>query len=481
MYRYSTPPKENDNEHFYNFFNKAKNDSNGGGLHIDTQSLGITFPHERPVSHQRQSSCPSPLMASCEPPLSPTGSPSSSSSSTSTSPALKDIGVNIPHTQHRVARNKSVITRKTSAPSPHVTCQSWEHLKSPAATFLASFASPTVPSSSCFSPTSPQRTSLTGFYQEEQQGDEIDDYVMNQVIGCGGFSTVRKGYCISNGQTVAIKIIKKKNTETEDHHLERELEIWQSLDHPNVVRIQKVLETDHATYVVCDYCSHGTLLERLQAQPTRPLSDQEKKQLFLQLCKVVDHLHRWCNVVHKDIKLDNILLDDDCNIKLCDFGLAVYQRHTTMTSHLSSLQQQQQQEHQQQKTMQHDNNNNNNNDDDVDTTLAAATSSLSTATSSAVGGSLAYCAPEQIKASHVLTCPKTDIWSLGVVLFAMFAGRLPFDDDYDVRLRQTILSGRYQVPDSFSPELTDLISHCLDPNPETRYSLDDIMKHPWWN
>jgi serine/threonine protein kinase len=357
-----------------------------------------------------------------------------------------------------VARNKSTIIRQTSAPSPQVTCQSWEHLKSPAASFLASFASPTTSGSNTSSTESTSTTSsstttststlthrpsLSTFF-EEQQGDEIDDYVMNQIIGYGGFSTVRKGYCISNGQTVAIKIIRKNGQEST---LEQELEVWQTLDHDNVVRIQKVLETDYATYVVCDYCANGTLLQHLLSHS---LDICEKKRLFSQLCSVVDYLHRKCNVIHKDIKLDNILLDDDMNIKLCDFGLAVYQRHSVAPTHLAQV-----------------------------ARPGSPLSPPSTTTTCAVGGSLAYCAPEQIKASYVLTCPKTDVWSLGVVLFAMFAGRLPFDDDYDVRLRSTILNGHYQIPDTFSSPLADLISHCLQSDPSQRYSLDQVINHPW--
>ncbi|KAI8338892.1 kinase-like domain-containing protein [Chlamydoabsidia padenii] len=443
MYNLATTPEEK-HDHFYNYFKGKTND--GTSLHIDTQALGIRFHHDRHSQqlnppHQRKLSNVSPLDTSRAPPLSPACSPISSSP---TSPGLQqDSGVNIPH---RVRRNKSIITRKTSAQSSTspVSSQSYEHIKSPAASFLASFAAPTSPP-----PSDSHRPSLSTYF-EEQTGDEIDDYVMNQIIGYGGFSTVRKGYCISNGQTVAIKIIKKKTQDplSTDEALERELDIWQTLDHDNIVRIQKVLETDYATYVVCDYCANGSLLDRLLAQP--PLSDQEKKRLFSQLCDVVHYLHKQANVIHRDIKLDNILLDDDMNIKLCDFGLAVYQ--TVTLTHLETV------AHPNSPLSSGDNDDNN---------------------SAPVGGSLAYCAPEQIKSTRVLTCPKTDVWSLGVVLFAMFAGRLPFDDDYDVRLRQSILSGQYTIPDRFSSGLADLVSHCLDLDPTTRFSLDQIMNHSW--
>ncbi|SAL96707.1 hypothetical protein [Absidia glauca] len=443
MYNLTTTPKDTTNsnsDHFFNYFKEKTNDD----LHIDTQSLGIHFQHGQQIPHRRASAV-SPLTR--EPFLSPVCSPTSSSSSSSlagTSPKDDTAGLNIPHTQPRVRRNKSIITRKTSAPS-QVTSQSYDHIKSPAASFLASFASP--PSSTSPPSHNSHRPSLTTFF-EEQSGDEIDDYVMNQMIGSGGFSTVRKGYCISNGQTVAIKIIKKKPLDplSADEALERELEIWQTLDHANVVRIQKVLETDHATFVVCDYCANGTLLDRLLAQPTNPLSDSEKKHLFSQLCSAVHYLHKKCNVIHRDIKLDNVLLDDAMNVKLCDFGLAVYQKvmptHLEKVAHPDAKEEQEQGDH-------------------------------------SVGGSLAYCAPEQLKSSKVLACPKTDVWSLGVVLFAMFAGRLPFDDDYDVRLRKAILSGEFVMPDDFPPELADLVSHCLDLDPVARYSLDQIIDHPW--
>ncbi|CAO3629663.1 unnamed protein product [Cunninghamella echinulata] len=478
MFNYSTLPK--DNNHYYQYLKGNRNN----GLHINTQSLGIHFNDQQQQEQQQDQSITSPsLLATCEPPLSPTtddGSPSSSTSSTTTSPIFKNAILPcpspLPHSLPQfVTRRKSTITRKpsSSSTSPQVTCQSWDHLKSPAAMFLAGFASPTT-TTVTETETESTSTSLPS-HCEEQEGDEIDDYVINEIIGYGGFSTVRKGYCISDGQTVALKIIKKRNNNNNNNNieqdldlrLEHELQIWQKMNHPYIVKIQKVLETDYANYIICDYCSNGTLLEKLQQKGL--LNDQDKKRLFSQLVEAVHYLHQQCQVIHKDIKLDNVLLDDDMNVKLCDFGLAVYRQFTTSTpTHLSHL-------------AHGDNNDLISSPPPPPSSSVSSPNSSTTSCHSGVGGSLAYCAPEQLKSSQILSCPKTDIWSLGIVLYAMFAGKLPFDDDYDVRLRQSILDGDYSMPSDFHPDLADLISHCLDPNPIHRFSLDQIMSHPWFS
>ncbi|CAO3631173.1 unnamed protein product [Cunninghamella blakesleeana] len=491
MFNYSTHPKENN--HYYQYLRGNNND----GLHINTQSLGIHFNHKE-EEEQHHPTSPIPLPTCDEPSLSPTiGSPSSSTSSITTSPLLKNT--TIPIQQHSpVIRRKSIITRKSNSnvTSPQVTCQSWDHLKSPAAMFLAGFASPTATTSSTMNMNNVSSTasSLSSSYFEEKEGDEIDDYVINEIIGYGGFSTVRKGYCISDGKTVAIKIIKKNHhglvsptlsptstTTTTSHqhdlHLEHELQIWEKMNHPYIVNIQKVLETDHANYIICDYCCNGTLLEKLQQHE---LTDQDKKRLFLQLVQAIQYIHQQCQVIHKDIKLDNVLLDDQMNVKLCDFGLAVHRQFTTSTpSHLSEIAHGHSHPHSFTSPITSPTLSPTNTTTNTTMTSSSNSSSNSSHCHSGVGGSLAYCAPEQLKSSKVLSCPKTDIWSLGIVLYAMFAGKLPFSDDYDVRLRQSILLGEYTIPTHFSSDLTDLISHCLDPNPMTRYSLNEIMNHSW--
>ncbi|KAI9313920.1 kinase-like domain-containing protein, partial [Dichotomocladium elegans] len=280
-----------------------------------------------------------------------------------------------PLSPHReIPHHKCQIIRKSSFGSPPVSAQSWGHLnRSPAAMFLASFAAPT--------PT----------IVEEQDGDEIDDYVLDKVIGHGGFCRVWSGYCASDGHKVAVKVISASQDRDKQDQQERELAIWRTVNHPNVVMLEKLLETDEKYYCVCTYCGGGSLLDKVNEHGR--LTEDEARFLFIELVQAVEYLHssNGAGIVHKDLKLDNIFLTDDGHVKLGDFGLAVYQHQTNVEA----------------------------------------------------SGSLAYTSPEQVRSPWAIALPYTDMWSLGVCLYAMVAGRLPFNDTYDVRLQQKILSGRF--------------------------------------
>lgn len=392
----------------------------GNILHIDTNPLGISYPganafdpiNENPflphhhLNHDKKYS----------PPVSPSGYSSCNSSSGHGSPR-KDI----PHNKcHLIRRNTKSIA------SPPVSAQSWDHIKSPAASFLASFASP--PPSSL-----PSSLGAAAGNDEEQDGDELDDYVLENVIGHGGFSRVRSGYCISDGRKVAVKVTSQ----------ERELAIWKQLDHPHVLSMEKLLETESGMcYAVCTYCGGGTLLDLVKQK--QHLEEAEARCIVRQLTSALEYLHHDARVVHKDLKLDNVLLlDDKKTIKLGDFGLAVYQQPTTTTTH-----------------------------DDEDG---------SSIKQEYAGGSLAYTAPEQIRTPWVITSPSTDMWSLGIILYALVAGRLPFDDTYDARLQQKILSGDFEMPPTISPPLASLIAGLLHVDPRQRLTARQVLDSAWCN
>ncbi|KAI9018054.1 kinase-like domain-containing protein [Phycomyces nitens] len=392
---------------------KAFDPSTKKKLHIDTSSLDIPFAqdfnYQNPIRHV-------PSRRPSLPPL----SPSPSSSTCSLSPGrlslspLENTPISIPHNNNDSLRSRCHLTRRTTtSPNSALSNKSWNHLKSPAASFLAGL----LPS-----PIEAPR--------QEEEGDEIDDYMLNKVIGYGAFSTVRQGFCISDGRRVAIKVIQRPD---EQFGLERELSIWQSIAHPNLVSIQKILETDTATYVVCDYCSEGTLLNYLTNEP-QPSNDKLRKW-FGELCEAVRYLHQEVKVCHKDIKPENVLLDNNGSVKLCDFGLSVYQT-PTLLDHSDALEQ-------------------------------------------SAGGSLPYASPEQIQSRTPLTCPKTDIWSLGVVLYVMITRRLPFDDDYEPRLQQKILLGQFEIPNNVSPDQRELLEGMLCVDPSNRYSITKVMSSAW--
>jgi hypothetical protein len=425
--------------------------------YIDTDPLGISFYNNDESEQLKKGSAHavvSPVLTATKPKnqqhhlhpistssLSPFPSPSSSSSSVatnSTSPLLRDL--KSLRRSDSISRSKCQINRPSlqSPTTPKVSAKSWENIKSPAASFLASFAlSPTsIP------PSSNSRNEVV--IDEEQQGDEIDDYVIDKVIGYGGFSTVRKGFRVSDGQKVAIKIIKKTSgaIDEPDYRLERELSIWKTLEHENIVCLQKVLETDSATFLICDYCSGGSLLSKLKS----PLSGTEARRIFKQLCQAVAYLHEEAKICHKDLKLENILFDEDDQVKVCDFGLAICQQPTKFNA-VTNLPL----------------------SPEIQNDLECA------------AGSLAYAAPEQIKSKKAISCPSTDIWSLGIILYALVTATLPFSDDYDLRLQQKILQGEYDMPQGISTELQDLIKNCLAISPQSRFTINQILSSTWLN
>ncbi|KAI8335644.1 kinase-like domain-containing protein [Choanephora cucurbitarum] len=358
-------------------------------LHIHTDSLGIGFYDLKTMA----SPLPSP------------------STSTSSADSL----------QKTISRNKCQLNRPQQSPTK-VTPKSWETMQSPAASFLAGFA---------FSPV--QSKSI----EEEQEGDEIGDYVIDSIIGYGGFSTVRKGFRISDGHHVAIKIVKKQ--ESIDMRLESELSIWKQLDHDHIVHLQHILETDNQTFLICDYCPGGNLLKLLEK---KSLSEAEARRLFVQLAQALHYLHNDMKICHKDLKLENVLLDDNDVVKLCDFGLAICQQPLKINP----------------------------------VTQLPLSPDLN---SESAGGSLAYAAPEQIKSRTAIGCPSTDIWSLGIILYALVTGRLPFSDDYDLRLQQKILTGQYDMPEHLSSELKLLLQHCLHLDPQQRYTIQQVLESDW--
>ncbi|CAO3650005.1 unnamed protein product [Mucor fragilis] len=312
--------------------------------------------------------------------------------------------------------------------------------KSPAASFLANFMSPIVASNATLSSSQLSNESIA----------IVDDYLLGDSIGFGGFSTVRKARHVQTGQTVAVKIIQHQRTdELSSRRLDRELSIWRSLDHPRIVHLLKVIhvEAEHMSYVFNDYCSGGNLLDHLNKR--KPMGEAEAKLLFKELCQGIRYLHIDRRVCHKDLKLENILLDGAGHVKICDFGLAIEIPH-----------QQQAHRHCYKKTRKQDG------------------CQLETA-----GGSLAYAAPEQIRQKASLACPKTDTWSLGVILYTLTVGSLPFMDSYDLRLQQKILDGHFEIPNEpvLSSDLRELIAACLAYEPEDRLDMNAILQSKWLN
>ncbi|CAG8659733.1 25684_t:CDS:2 [Gigaspora rosea] len=335
------------------------------------------------------------------------------------------------------SRSKSVSTENpipiNNGSLPNiVTAESYQNLPwSPAVNFLANLAQSTV--------------SKPMPYDEGQQ---IGDYIIGKVIGRGGFSTVKEAIKMNNDYDIekyAVKIVRKNQKSDCDDRiqelLDREISIWRELVHPNIVQMITREEDEYATYVFSEYCSGGTLLNYIKKNcrsENKGLNEDDARNIFLEIAEGLRYLHNDVRLVHKDIKLDNILLDKEGTWKIGDFGLTEFQNDENGFGDLSDEE---------------------------------------------AGGSLAYCAPEQARSKTSIKNPTVDIWSLGVVLYALVTNKLPFMDDFVPRLQYKIINGRYDESALYesgcSDDLRDLLKKIFKTNPTQRLTINGVLEHRW--
>ena len=256
----------------------------------------------------------------------------------------------------------------------------------------------------------------------------IDYYEIFQTIGEGQFAKVKLALHVLTKEVVAIKVIQKTNESSSSlKEWNQEVNRLKTVNHPNIVKLLEVIDTEEALFIVMEYISGGDLFTYLEAKGR--VMEGEARGLFRQLVSALQHCHQR-GVVHRDLKLGNLLLDANNNVKISDFGLS-------------------NQWHPQKK---------------LDTFC----------------GSPAFMAPE-LFLRRPYTGPEVDVWSLGVILYNMVTGSLPFRGQDFWELRQHVLRGQYHVPKSLSNEITDLLDRMLMLDPTNRSSLDDVWQHPWVN
>ncbi|KAI0270614.1 hypothetical protein BC834DRAFT_841439 [Gloeopeniophorella convolvens] len=262
-------------------------------------------------------------------------------------------------------------------------------------------------------------------------------YLLLQTLGEGEFGKVKLGLHTTWGEEVAVKLIKRHNIDSAIRmsKVEREIEVLRMLKHPNIVRLYDVIETDKYIGIILDYASGGELFDHILAH--RYLKEKDACRLFAQLISGVWYIHQR-KIVHRDLKLENLLLDRNRNVIITDFGFANRFEHRT--------------------------------DDLMQTSC----------------GSPCYAAPELVISEGSYVGSAVDIWSCGVILYAMLAGYLPFDDDPanpdgdNINLLyKYIINTPLSFPDYISPEARDLLSIMLQPDPQRRASLGMVMQHPW--
>lgn len=257
----------------------------------------------------------------------------------------------------------------------------------------------------------------------------LGPFTLGEKLGEGTFGVVRLGIHSKTGEKVAVKILdKNKILEKKDRiSIEREIKILKYLHHENIIQLYSSIQTKSSIFLIMEYAPGKELFDYISKK--RRLSELESSNLYLQVLSGINYLSKN-NICHRDIKPENLLLNSSkTKIKIADFGLSIMYKDGEL---------------------------------------------LKTAC-----GSPSYASPEMLKGEKYNGL-MSDIWSSGIVLYAMLCGFLPFEDDNNDKLYEKILIGKFEIPPFVSDNAKDLIRRILVVNPNHRLKINQIIKHPWF-
>ncbi|KAF3694742.1 Serine/threonine-protein kinase SIK2 [Channa argus] len=255
---------------------------------------------------------------------------------------------------------------------------------------------------------------------------QVGFYEIIRTLGKGNFAVVKLAKHKVTKTQVAIKIIDKTRlNSTNLEKIYREVQIMKLLNHPHIIKLYQVMETKDMLYIVTEYAKNGEMFDHLTSNGR--MSEDEARKKFWQILTAVDYCHQH-HIVHRDLKTENLLLDANMNIKLADFGFGNFYN---------------------------------------------AGEPLSTWC-----GSPPYAAPEVFEGKEY-EGPQLDIWSLGVVLYVLVCGSLPFDGPSLPALRQRVTEGRFRIPYFMSQDCENLIRKMLVVDPAKRITVAQIKQHRW--
>ncbi|KAL2019359.1 hypothetical protein VTK56DRAFT_9739 [Thermocarpiscus australiensis] len=250
----------------------------------------------------------------------------------------------------------------------------------------------------------------------------VGNYTLGRLIGKGSFGKVYLAtHKLTNGSKVVLKSANK-----DDSNLAREIHHHRQFVHPHIARLYEVIVTESLVWLVLEYCPGDELYNYLLKHGKLPVDKVQK--IFTQLVGAVCYVHQQ-SCVHRDLKLENILLDKHENVKLCDFGFT--REYEGKANYLQTF-----------------------------------------------CGTICYSAPEMLKGEKYAG-EKVDVWSLGVILYALLCGELPFDDDDDNVTRTKILNEEPSYPDHIPPDALSLLKALLSKRPILRPTLPDVLAHPF--
>ena len=256
----------------------------------------------------------------------------------------------------------------------------------------------------------------------------IGHYRLGKNLGIGSFGKVRLAEHQLTGHKVAVKILNRNRIRQldMDDKVRREIKILKLFYHPHIIRLYEVIYTPTDIYMVMEYVQGGELFDFIVSNAR--LSEPRARTMFQQLISGVEYCHQHM-VVHRDLKPENLLLDGEQQLRIADFGLSNVMK-----------------------------------DGDFFKTSC---------------GSPNYAAPEVIS-GKLYAGPEVDVWSCGVILYALLCGSLPFDDENIPNLFKKIKGGIFTLPGHMSDDIKDLISRMLVVDPLQRITIPEIRRHRWF-
>ena len=254
-------------------------------------------------------------------------------------------------------------------------------------------------------------------------------YLLGEALGEGAFAKVRLATQIHIKEKCAIKIVDKRLLEDNKdiQRLKKEIKILKSIRHKNIIQLFDIMESKTNLYFVLEYCKGGELFDYIVKN--KRLKEPEACNFFQQIINGVEYLHKQ-GIIHRDLKPENLLLDYNNNIKISDFGLSTFfsKNHFLQTA----------------------------------------------------CGTPSYAPPEMLEGLQY-NGEASDIWSCGIILYAMLCGTLPFTESKEEIIVRKIKTHDYSIPKYLSQEAQDILYHILKINPEERFTIEGIKKHPWFN